>query len=689
MKNLFVVLVISFLSGLSATISCAQEAPEKEIPVYSDPPLEKWLLSNGKEVEARLLYFTTRTNEEKNTTWDAILLASNTNKIVELRYSHFDKSVHPTLKKRQKNQRSQKRARTHSDGEQAYPAAPPLGWQYAQYDDVIRDFIPTYNQTDYGYKAGSCVPNSLVNSLAWWDQQGIVKFPQKHNREKQIDWLHTRITREAKTRNRGTSFQNLIDGVNDFTADDLKGDYDFPCTIVSHLTPEKLAFFTKGNAAVCLAVEVYFGKKHQSGHGVTVTKATPDGKISINTWGLKLDGQLKRMPKKFQSKQKGAPIKYEIEWRNKVDIPEYLLDMKLRFTIERGRFYVFYPLEKQQAGMTWRPAPQSYYLDGTTPQQRAKAMKKSVVKRTFTDPTKESGNKTFYTKPTLNQHGRLQHVVGSAYTVVNRQKYSSGYYIAEPGATIRLYKHSALPKETEQKPSRKKYRKPLFYGWNGLPDKKQRDKENKHFNVFSEEYQKGASIENSFASALIWWDNIGIINLTEYGISDRDFICDAISTQSKSNLASKNWKAMSRKVQEFAKTQLKDDFQFYYREKELNFETLHKECAKNQAVMLGVSLVIDTGYFSHGINIISATTNGDIQFQAWGSRYKGKIMTKRVNGYYHIKVTDGTLPDWFTEKKVKLVISRSGKAIKIFRPLIKVKEGMIYRKPFADIRKKK
>lgn len=321
--------------------------------------IRHWKLKNGESLEGRVL-----TSSENDA---VILLANKDNVMGSLPLEKFAVSEHDQILKdlpdKDKGVDLKKWIKVIHPEPEFYPPMPPVGWQLVGWDKGKRADIPSYNQTDYGFKAGSCLPNSLVNFVDWWDKNKTLQIPRQRTEAKQIDWLHRVLSRAANTRNRGTSWYDLAKGVNEMSGEKFSGNYCFPCYYIRNITPEKLARYTQGNAAVCMSLSVYYGRRYSSGHGVSVAHASPNGDITVLTWGQKVKGKLQPIDTIYKGEAQDHGQAYEMIISNTDELPDYFTRNEVRFVIEPARAdrtYVFLPYERLRVGNKWQPHPRSH-----------------------------------------------------------------------------------------------------------------------------------------------------------------------------------------------------------------------------------------------------------------------------------------------------------------------------------------
>lgn len=251
---------------------------------------------------------------------------------------------------------------------EAFPPVPPKGWQLVGWDKGNRANIQSFNQRDYGNKTSDCLPNSLINTLQWWHEQNFVEFPKKRTSEKQVDWFHKEISRAAGTRNNsGTYWNDLRHAMFRFSKKHLNGDYLFACFQSYTLTPAKLTHYCNNSTAAILSLSIYNGRKYNGGHAVTLISAKPNGRIKINTWGLKLSCELvplekQLLPRSASDNTTQYAQAYELEFFNKNELPSYFADSKIRFIIapkHHDCLIMFLPYQRQKSGVTWLPHPET------------------------------------------------------------------------------------------------------------------------------------------------------------------------------------------------------------------------------------------------------------------------------------------------------------------------------------------
>ncbi|MBK1856199.1 hypothetical protein JO972_14605 [Verrucomicrobiaceae bacterium 5K15] len=210
------------------------------------------------------------------------------------------------------------------------------------HDQVTRRNVPNFNQADYGKKASDCVPNSYAMFISWWHTSGWVKMPESRKAaDKQVDWLHDRLSRRMKTRNNsGTRASRLAENMQQFFREEMHTPVAFTHRFDYDYSPENLAKYTQGANATVLYVTTYSGRKKQGGHAVTLKIAKPDGSIEFNTWGMSLTGKIKRIPGEESMSyelRKKIPS-YEIELDVGTRLPEWFIDQEQRFVLEASEY---------------------------------------------------------------------------------------------------------------------------------------------------------------------------------------------------------------------------------------------------------------------------------------------------------------------------------------------------------------
>lgn len=256
-----------------------------------------------------------------------------------------------------------------------FPPLPPRGWQLIGWDKGYRDNIQSFDCFDYE-RNYSARPNSLVNTLKWWDEQHFVKFPQKRTVEKQNKWLHNSVTKATDPPSKHEDLWDYVSqGMFEFSKKYLNSDYLFPCYRIESITLGKLAYFTQGNTAACLSVSIYHGSRYQYQSAVTLISAEPDGRIKFNTRGLKMSGNIVALAKQsipHGYHTKGKAHAYEIELANTIDLPKRFENDEIRFLIEPSRknfLYLFLPYQRQKSGVTWIPHPEtSTFIEPLVPE---------------------------------------------------------------------------------------------------------------------------------------------------------------------------------------------------------------------------------------------------------------------------------------------------------------------------------
>ncbi|WP_018969304.1 hypothetical protein [Rubritalea marina] len=236
-----------------------------------------------------------------------------------------------------------------------FPPTPPRGWQLVGWDDADRSFIQNLNQQDYGNSWTDCVPNSLINSLKWWDNRKLLPFKKKRDYEDQVDWMHSELAMLSSTgMNSGTRLSKLAHGTARFFQKNLTRPFLFPFFEIKDITPGKLCFYTQNNTAACLTLSVYYAGNYKAEHCVTLVSADLDGRIKFNTWGHKFSGKLIPIP--------GKPHSYTIELFNQNELPNHFLSYDMSFAIQhsrRGSLNICLPYKRLQVGDTWTPPPTS------------------------------------------------------------------------------------------------------------------------------------------------------------------------------------------------------------------------------------------------------------------------------------------------------------------------------------------
>lgn len=690
----------------------------------SQPALELWERGDGSEFKARLLSFTERLDKNKKKVKVA-MMAGDDGLIQAQPFSGFSPESLERIERQRLVMVVRKLDLSYG---QLFPPVAPTGWQYVPIGRNDRSFIPTYNQTDYGYKAGSCVPNSLVNTLSWWDESKMVKFPQERNAHKQVDWLHTIISRESRTRNSGTSWVDLTKGMRDFEQKFFKGTYQFPCYTAGKLTPEKLAFFTQSNWALCLHVDVYYGSKYSGGHGVTLVSADKQGRVAINTWGMRFEGVLKKMKPKHGVPAHKQPLNYEIEFSNLDSLPSRIRDRGVRFTIEeskRAAIRVFIPLEKYKEGMKWNPMPQQKKIPLLKSEERALA----VVKKQVSKPTTvvNSGSKKLDyhwvkkddTAISFNVLGVewIQNEAGKmekAVLVVDQKGVIQRLRISDfrPSAhwnfrqllsrrdtsmqfARKLYKDLAKQGHGDRYMVNYGYDRPLESGWMKL--------ESSHVSRDTIPMVKledcgakpGPSVNNAIVNTLLWWEKNGVLTFPETQTKAKKYqaLHKLANLEKTVGIARLNWENVAKSMFLLGLKTLDSerlilcysDFGQIYGEEAL-LKAILPHLNGNKGVCLGVSLLKDAKVIGHQALVVTGVNeDNSINAQAWGVKLKLRcaervldLKNRQAGGsvfsYLPLEVVNSeALPDWYKDRQLEMAFHDKGDSVKVLVPYKKVK----------------
>jgi hypothetical protein len=172
---------------------------------------------------------------------------------------------------------------------------------------IDRRAIKALAQGDYGNKASDCYPNAAAVFLNWWADENWVPLPfDIKSTERRIEKIHTRLSRDAGTRNNsGTGTDALIGALKGWSTDLHARGREFTVLVDYNITPPRLAEHVSGENAVNATILVLsLGKKN--GHAVALIDATPDGRIVFDTWGYRFYAQLVLRTNQRKSKTKAA-----------------------------------------------------------------------------------------------------------------------------------------------------------------------------------------------------------------------------------------------------------------------------------------------------------------------------------------------------------------------------------------------
>jgi len=160
------------------------------------------------------------------------------------------------------------------------------------FDSSLRLMIPTINQSIFGRKKGSCVPNAFAHYVLWWNELGIFQIPKKGDRIKQAEWIHKELEQCFKTKSQGTSLKDAEAGVIKFFMENPSENYEMDVDLSFRGSLADLRNHLKGPNAVILVVNTLHKGKYDEGHGVCVVSLTDDNWITFNTWGEQFTGRL-------------------------------------------------------------------------------------------------------------------------------------------------------------------------------------------------------------------------------------------------------------------------------------------------------------------------------------------------------------------------------------------------------------
>lgn len=227
-----------------------------------------------------------------------------------------------------------------------------------------RTVFPTINQSDYGSKASDCVPSSFCNFVLWWDMEGYLPIDKRGGFDKKAEYIHSRMARYFKTRNTaGTDLRDAKEGAKAYFEKEVSELATVRVLSDYNCDPDNLRRYTTGPNATLLGVSVYYGRKAEGGHVVALSQVEDNGDLVIYTWGARIRGRLKviekdlRLPMATTSK---TGHKYEIEFMNKGDLPEWMIDYEVRFEIDPGSWdglMVISPYRYKTPGAGLPPPP--------------------------------------------------------------------------------------------------------------------------------------------------------------------------------------------------------------------------------------------------------------------------------------------------------------------------------------------